>query len=106
MPFDGKDFQQVTKPDVFSLEGLIAWLEKRPADGAYDWWSRSNCMLCQYLASHGLPAAYPEKEDGSKARRNYKKLAYGQMRITGVAMYAPRTYGAALTRARALQARS
>lgn len=54
MPFDGNEKQYETKPDVFSLEGLIAWLETQPADGAYDYLDGSNCALCQYLRARGL----------------------------------------------------
>lgn len=38
-------------PDPFSLDALIAWLEKQDAAREYDWYSCDNCMIAQYLRS-------------------------------------------------------
>lgn len=43
------------KPDVFSLESLIAWLEKQPADKEYFYSNPYNCLLCQYFEANGYP---------------------------------------------------
>jgi len=31
-----------------TVDDLIAWLEKRPADTTYDWKSSTDCLLCRY----------------------------------------------------------
>lgn len=43
-----------TKPEIYSLEGLIAWLETKPSDETYDWFDIKSCLVSQYLQSHGL----------------------------------------------------
>lgn len=43
-----------TKADPFTLESLIAWLEKQPAHIAYDYTDSSNCLLCQYFRAQGF----------------------------------------------------
>jgi hypothetical protein len=47
-----------TKPDVFSLQGLIAWLEKQPADKEYCYTSNGHCLIAQYLTHHGYQNVY------------------------------------------------
>lgn len=42
---------QVQEP---SLEGFIAWLEKQPADGEYDWINPQKCACAQYAAFLGV----------------------------------------------------
>lgn len=37
------------KADPFSLESLIAWLEKMPVDGEYSWDDGTECLLGQWL---------------------------------------------------------
>ena len=54
MPFDSANFVE-TKPDVFSLEGLAAWLEKQPAEKRYCYLNTGACLLHQYVAASGLP---------------------------------------------------
>lgn len=44
-----------TKPDVFKLETLIAWLEKQPADRVYNYCNPHGCLLCQYFTANGYP---------------------------------------------------
>lgn len=73
------------KADPFSLESIIAWGEKQPADRNYNWVS-SDCYLCQYLKANG-----------------YKVSDYDKININDrvdVAFDRPHTFGAALTRAR------
>jgi hypothetical protein len=48
MLYDPK-WEVETKADPFSLESLIAWLEKQPADGEYNWDDGSECLLGQWL---------------------------------------------------------
>lgn len=87
---------ETKKPDVFSLESLIAWLETRPADKEYCFMSNDGCMLAQYYLAIG-----------------FKKVDIGGMSITldghwqnmpddfaDIPADWPRTYGGALARAR------
>lgn len=89
MLYDKRWDKTETKPDVFSLEGLIAWLEKQPADEAYNYSDlRGECVICQYLTAHGEPYG----------------LGYGHfltplLRID-IAAGRTQTFGAALDRAR------
>lgn len=50
MPFDQADYQ-VPKPDVYSLDGLIAWLEKQPPETEYEWGNCQKCLIGTYLAA-------------------------------------------------------
>lgn len=87
-----------TKADPFKLKTLIAWLEKQPADGAYCYLSNGACMLAKYFTAQGLKRV----ELGA----NFLSHAGGVRKLptafNGIAQYGPRTYGAALDRARAL----
>lgn len=89
MPFDG------IVPDVFSLDGLIGWLETQDPATEYDYWNcRGGCLLSQYLYANGI--------DGSLFR-NYGRLSRQEGVGSVVACEPPHTYGAALERARALK---
>ena len=35
--------------DPLTVPAFIAWLERQPADRAYDWADVSGCLLCFYL---------------------------------------------------------
>lgn len=90
------------KADLFKLESLIAWLESMPADQQYDFHKcDGTCMLGQYMQFQNVKWT-PE---------NYTQLhcAYGGGKFPNfgyIACAIPRTFGAALTRARsALSAR-
>ena len=48
MLYDPK-WEQQTKANPFSLENLIAWLEKQPADAEYEFCQWENCLLAQWL---------------------------------------------------------
>lgn len=53
MPFDGNAAKFV-KPEVFSLPGLIAWLETQEAATTYSYYSNTDCVLCRYLRASGV----------------------------------------------------
>lgn len=93
------------KADPFSLESLIAWLEKQPAEGEYNYYDNCGCMLHQYFSAVNLPGLDWISgwdivlKDGSQIRfpRGFWEAA----------THSPSTFGGALTRAReALAARS
>lgn len=46
--------QTWTKPEIYSLEGFIAWLETQRGDIGYDWMDINHCVTCQYLRSRGI----------------------------------------------------
>lgn len=87
MLYDPK-WEVQTKPDVYSLESLIAWLEKLPAEKTYIW-AGSDCLICQYLEAHG-----------ENKFRTYGKFQ-PELRVALVhPISGPQTFGAALDRAR------
>lgn len=43
-----------TKADPFSLDTLIAWLEKQPADKVYCYCDTGECLLAQYFTAMGF----------------------------------------------------
>ena len=78
------------KADPLSLEGLIAWLEKQPADMTYDWHDcKGACLVGIYFASIGHPWSAV----------SYVRFTNYDTR-THVAGTEPFTFGAALARAR------
>lgn len=104
--FDGKDFkiEGETKPGVFSLEGLIAWLRTQEPAKEYDYLAcDGTCLLDAYLIAHG---ATTDDDGGADYKNFYQPLAnisVGDDSIEGaVACATPYTYGAALQRAEAL----
>lgn len=84
-----------TKPDVFSLESLIAWLEMQPADTKYDWYNINDCLMCRYLQAHGYldPASRPGLHFDTI--KNWGERGYYDIGLTF-----PWTFGAALARAK------
>lgn len=100
MLYDKRWDKTETKPDVFSLENLIVWLEKQPADKVYCYADNGNCLLGQYFIAHGHTDVAVGGETvwlgDAKSHTlpdSFRKLA----------VYWPRTFGAALKRARAYQ---
>lgn len=85
--------------DVFSLESLIAWLEKQPARTVYCYMDNDGCLLSQYFRAAGFDKVHVGGEtvflDGydhgnESLPDSFADLAVGR----------PRTFGAALNRAR------
>lgn len=85
--------------EMLSTANLVAWLEKQPADKSYDYESPHHCLLAQYFHQHGYSHArvgnhFVHWLDGEKA--------VGLPRaFHAAATYEPRTFGAALRRAKA-----
>jgi hypothetical protein len=52
MLYDPK-WEAPVKADPFSLESLVAWLEKQPADKPYCYTSNGGCLLAQYFSALG-----------------------------------------------------
>jgi hypothetical protein len=86
--------------DPFTLESLIAWLEKMPADREYCFYLSGQCLMGQWLKSidpnvdHKIPG-------DSYTYRVLGRLRNFRREFSGIAGIRPHTFGAALTRARA-----
>lgn len=91
MLYDPK-WEVKVKPDVYSLEGLIAWLEKQPADKKYNWASTNSCLCSQYFVGGGYGWADMHEEFKEKTGIRLDKIAH----------QTPWTFGAALQRVREL----
>ena len=82
---------------VFSLQGLIAWLETQPAETEYEYTNTSDCLLCRYFKARGVPVSYMGGVRWFDHTGNAHPLPDG-LRAAPHA----HTYGAALARAKAL----
>ena len=91
MPLDGTYYE--TKPDVFSVEGFVAWLRTQDPAARYDYQNcNGGCLIGRYLVAvtgkmwrdHGL--------SWGDISRDYPVL-------NRIAVKEPWTYGAALERA-------
>ena len=83
--------------NIFSIEGLISWLEMQPGETEYDFSDVPNCLLSHYLLAR----------TGSNMRADWlaihTKICGGsQDTYLAIASTLPHTYAAALTRAREL----
>lgn len=87
--------------EVWSLPRLVAWLEKQPADVEYCYTSSGHCLIAQYLSNCGwkqpLVGGWVVCDwQGDQIDRalppKFKRISQNE----------PRTFGAALERARAL----
>lgn len=92
-----------TKADPLSLESLIAWLEKQPEDGLYNYSNVKDCLICRYLRAAGIPFHSAGGEDFQPANIYAERVRLPGWR--NVTAPSPHTFGAALSRARALQAK-
>ncbi len=89
MPFDN-----APQNDVWSLDSLIAWLETKDPAEEYDFYDMDGgCLVGQYAAAMGCPDIWHELHDGNNSLDD--PLTFCQ-----VGGGYPRTFGAALERAR------
>jgi hypothetical protein len=91
MLYDPK-WDQQTKAEP-SLAGFIAWLETQQPDGRYDWACRGHCLCDQFFQATGA-------DPGDWSLHKKVERATG-VRLDGLAIQHPWTFGAALRRARA-----
>lgn len=111
MLFDPKWGVEV-KADPFSLESLIAWLERQPAGKSYRYTCNGNCLLAQYFTAAGLENVHmwtdgfwhgPTKCPGNVGQEEAiasKQITRFPPTFNQVAVCEPSTFGAALARAR------
>lgn len=83
-----------TKADPFTLESLIAWLEKQPANGCYYVFPTEECLLGQFAKAMGCDdAASKSWELGNQS--HFARVAFEFPEDA-------QTFGSALARAKAL----
>lgn len=95
------------KADPLSLESLIAWLEQQPSNHFYPVTEARYCLLAQWLKSMD-----PATDGDTSGRHSFcyifrgQPINLGMFRdvVLGISDLNPRTFGAALERARALAA--
>jgi hypothetical protein len=98
--------EPVVKTDPFSLDGFIAWLETKPADGAYEWGDIFNCLMAQYFKARGFKvfscggSTFTSRE-GWFIKRLVTRTVLPSFTYTAATR--PHTFGAALERARKVQ---
>jgi hypothetical protein len=95
------EWEVEVKADPFSTVSLIAWLEKQPADRAYDYCYPDTCVIAQYLQSQGV-------EQYTIDDRELDKLGWhniAQHRDYEIGETQDWTFGGALKRARAAMSR-
>jgi hypothetical protein len=96
--------------DVFSLDGLIAWLEKQPAEETYDYMDcfgdSGGCLLFRYLNANGIETGnvggdigYVDADDQRQHPSGWDDLDL----VSAGEAVDEWTYGAALARAKALR---
>lgn len=92
-----------TKADPFSLDTLIAWLEKQPADTTYCYSSNGECLMAQYLSGIFDCQVLVGSRDFCrllKDGKTYGPNEYFPDIFHDIAQGRPRNFGSALSRAR------
>ncbi len=92
-----RDGETITKPDIYALPTLIAWLEKMPAKKRYDFLNcEGRCLIGQYMTAHGIEHVFGDGQYSAFSNRTDWCFT--------IAVKRPCTFGAALARARELAA--
>lgn len=107
MPLDSTNWSQTeteTKPAVFSLEGLIAWLETQPPKTKYEFVDNKDCLLCRYFRSRGIQVYGIDPYRIHRGNDFWVDTISYPFELNEIANGAIETVGAALSRARALLA--
>ena len=101
MLYDKRWDKPEIKADPFSLESLIAWLEKQPAEATYNYCEPSQCLLGKYVAANGGEYFGAHYQIGDQAQ---SAMSYGLGPLGDIVHGGPWTFGDALDRARKLLA--
>jgi hypothetical protein len=93
------------KPDPMNLNTLISWLEMQPPEKPYCYTDGGNCLLTQYFTAMGFKKVvmFSHKMnyfDANLSTRVYITLSRD---FHDIPLAEPRTFGAALDRARSLR---
>lgn len=101
-------WEQKTKADPFALHTLIAWMEKRPASEAYKYIDIDGCPLARYFRAQGYTGAFCGAAGFTYTGPWYLLWPLRRLPIPAafdnIVSASPRTFGAALERARAVLA--
>ncbi len=98
MPLDGTNYET----EVFSLAGLVAWLEKQNPETEYQYTDCGGCLLHQYFVASGINMPVGWGMGGSTWYDFNHHRSDLPEHFDGVSLRDPHTFGAALTRAKAL----
>ena len=106
-PFDGQienftreETKPLTEPDVFSVEAVMQWAAQHPPETRYDWFDVCGCLLWQYAVAQGMPNL--NSCGTGIAFNDGRRERIKGLRVEMLSAY-PWTYGAFLSRARALR---
>lgn len=94
--------------DAMSMDSLISWLEKKPADGTYFYGSSQECLLAQYFRDQGVQVtALGNTRLLIEGEKHCTEIPVGFQRTAGYPFGTRtsdggQTFGAALERARQL----
>lgn len=104
MLYDPK-WEKKTKADPLQLGTLVSWLERQPADEAYDYGCIGHCLLAQYFSEHGFKninvnsTGFSHLGGVQKLPEHFDEVALG-MQAIGTRRPTGFTFGEALVRAR------
>lgn len=85
-----------------TAKAFLAWVEKQPANGEYDYSDHRNCAFCQYLRAVGLenPSVNPIAWRPDRNALDYRPLPSN---LDEAAADRPWTFGALADRLRSSQ---
>lgn len=98
------NWDTTTKADPFTLASLIAWLETMPDEG-YDYRCNGACLLARYFASAGFENVHMFTTGFLAANHpspSWDRIIPMNPVFDSIATGYPRTFGAALERARTI----
>lgn len=90
-----------TKVDPLTLPALVAWLELQPAQKIYCYTSPGSCLLAQYLKAAGYRNPLVSRNLTTDGWRIEDSIPVPDI-FHDIAIKHPRTFGAALNRARSV----
>jgi hypothetical protein len=99
MPFDGRT--QDHEPEIFSVEGLAAWLRTQDPATEYIFCSSRHCLAARYLVERLRVERSKVARTVSDLGKSYEAVFGGAVGYSRIAVAFPRTYGAALERCEA-----
>ncbi len=88
--------------NIFSVHGLIAWLETQDPETEYSYGSMADCLLCRYFSARGVPLALDRPLHLNEWEDNEGQRHALPTNLNAVSRKGPNTYGAALARAKEL----
>ncbi len=91
------------KWNATSIASLVAWLEKQPADKSYSYGHCGRCLLAQYFTAQGFENVLVGGSEWSHGEGLGHDCLLPEA-FRDISGGLPRTFGAALERARAVDA--